>query len=224
ADAAVADARRPAEDRADDARRKAAESLVFMRLAPGLKVFEMEAGGGWYTELMSHAVGPTGKVFMQNPPGFLEFVGDKVEARLKDGRLANVTETISNFDELEAPDASVDLVTWVHGPHELYFKPSEGVTLGDPAGSYAEMFRILKPGGSLVVIDHAAKPGSDETTGDTLHRIDKAIVLQMAKTAGFRLVDESALLANPKDPRTKDVFDESIKGYTDQFTLRFVKD
>lgn len=224
ADAAVADSRRPAEDRADDARRKAAESLVFMRLAPGLSVFEVEAGGGWYTELLAHAVGPSGKVFMQNPPSFMEFVGEKVAARLQDGRLANVTETISNFDELESQDASVDLVTWVHGPHELYFTPSEGVTLGDPAGSYAEIYRILKPGGSFVVIDHAAKPGSDESTGDTLHRIDKAIVVTMAKTAGFRLVDESAFLANPKDDHTRDVFDEKIKGYTDQFSLRFVKD
>lgn len=221
--AAIADPRRPAEDRADDARRKTAESLAFMRVAPGVAVFEIEAGGGWYTELLSSAVGPQGRVFMQNPPSFLEFVGEKVEARLKDDRLANVKETISNFDELDSPDDSVDLVTWVHGPHELYFTPSEGVTLGDPAGAYAEIFRILKPGGSFVVIDHAAAPGSDESTGDTLHRIDKAIVVDMAKKAGFQLVDESDMLANPKDDRRKDVFDASIKGYTDQFSLRFEK-
>lgn len=221
--AAVADSGRPEADRAEDERRKPEVALAFMEVAPGMKVFEVEAGAGWYTELLSRTVGPNGVVVMQNFKGFQDFVGDKIAERLKDGRLANVRQSITNFDMLDEEDGAVDLVTWVQGPHEIYFKP-KGASLGDPAKAYAEIARILKPGGAFVVIDHSAESGAPETTGDTLHRIDKAIVMQMADQAGFTLVGESDFLANPEDPLTVGVFDPSIRGHTDQFALRFKKD
>jgi predicted methyltransferase len=126
------------------------------------------------------------------------------------------------FDALDGADATNDLVTWVQGPHELYYKP-EGSSLGDSAKSYAEIFRILKKGGAFVVIDHSAVAGAPETTGNDLHRVDKAIVIKMAEAAGLTLEAESDLLANPEDPRTIGVFDEAIRGKTDQFMLRFRK-
>lgn len=221
--AAVADATRPEDDRKDDERRKAATALEFMQVAPGAYVFEIEAGSGWYTELLSHAAGADGAVVMQNPEGFLAFVGQQIETRLADGRLSNVTQSISNFDALAAEDGTVDLVTWVQGPHELYYHPEDGSSLGDPAGSYAEIFRITKPGGAFVVIDHSAVSGAPETTGDELHRIDRAIVIAMAEAAGFSLEATSDFLANPEDPLTNAVFDPAIRGHTDQFALRFRK-
>lgn len=220
---AVADPGRPNEDRADDERRKPATALEFFQVAPAMTVFEIEAGSGWYTELFSHAVGVNGTVIMQNPEGFRAFVGEKIDARLADGRLANVRQSYTNFDTLDAKDGSVDLATWVQGPHELYYMPESGEPLGDPAGSYAEIFRILRPGGAFVVIDHAALAGAPETTGDELHRIDKAIVVDLAQSAGFTLEAESDFLANPDDPLTVGVFDPSIRGQTNQFALRFRK-
>lgn len=221
--AAVADPRRPEADRAEDERRKPAAALAFFQVGPGRAVFEVEAGAGWYTELLSHAVGAGGSVVMQNPEGFRAFVGEQIDARLAEGRLGNVRQSLSNFDVLEAADASIDVVTWVQGPHELYFTPSDGVTLGDPARSYAEIFRILKPGGVFAVIDHSAAAGAPESTGNELHRVDRAIVVEMAEAAGFTLEAESAFLANPDDPRTITVFDPAIRGNTDQFALRFRK-
>ncbi|MEQ8935809.1 MAG: class I SAM-dependent methyltransferase [Amphiplicatus sp.] len=221
--AAVADSARPEADRANDERRKPAIALAFMQVEPGDAVFEMEAGGGWYTELLSHAVGENGSVIMQNPEGFLSFVGDEINARLADGRLANVRQSLSIFDALDAPDGSVDVVTWVQGPHELYYTPEDGTFLGDPFKSYAEIFRILRPGGAFVVIDHSAIPGSPETTGNELHRIDRSIVVDMAEGAGFMLDGDSGFLANPDDTRTTNVFDPAIRGRTDQFALRFKK-
>jgi predicted methyltransferase len=221
--AAVADARRPEADRADDERRKPAAALEFFRVAPGMTVFEIEAGAGWYTELLSHAVGPGGAVVMQNPEGFRAFVGEQIDARLKDARLANVRQSLSNFDVLDAPDASIDIATWVQGPHELYFLPQDGKSLGDPAKSYAEIFRILKPGGAFAVIDHSAVAGAPESAGNDLHRVDRAIVIAMAAAAGFTLEAESDFLANPEDPRTIGVFDPAFRGKTDQFALRFRK-
>jgi predicted methyltransferase len=224
AQGAVDNPARPDADREADANRRPVETLTFMQISPGMTVFEVEAGAGWYTELLSHAVGAGGAVIMQNPQGFRDFVGAQIDARLENNRLANVRQSLSTFDALDAADASVDLVTWVQGPHELYFTPSEGESLGDPARSFLEIKRILKASGAFVVIDHSALAGAPQDTGNTLHRIDQAIVIQMAEAAGFRLAAESDMLSNSADSRTITVFDPSIRGRTDQFALRFVKD
>ncbi len=221
--AAIADQGRPEADRADDERRKAATALAFFEVGPGMTVFEIEAGAGWYTELLSRAVGPGGAVIMQNPEGFRAFVGEQIDARLADNRLANVRQSLSTFDALDAATASIDAATWVQGPHELYFTPSEGGSLGNPAKSYAEIFRIVKPGGVFAVIDHSALAGASKSAGDEFHRVDRAIVVKMAEAAGFRLEAEGDFLANPEDPGNITVFDPAIRGKTDQFALRFRK-
>lgn len=215
---------RPADDAKDDEARKPAEVLAFSKIMPGQVVFEEEAGGGYYTELLSHVVGANGKVIMQSPD-FGDFYKKAVDARLKDNRLANVTKSTSLFDKLEAADGSADVVTWFLGPHELYcLKDCGGKSLGDPAKSFAEAFRVLKPGGSFVILDHAAKTGEPPaTTGDKLHRIDPLAVKAMATTAGFTLEEESPILANPQDDHTKGVFDPAIRRHTDQFLLRYKK-
>lgn len=222
AEQAASHPERPDADREADARRHPEMALAFMNVAPGLHVFEIEAGSGYYTELLSRAVGPDGSVVMQNPAGFRNFVGDAIDARLAGGRLANVRESYSLFDALDAPDASIDLVTWVQGPHELYYKP-RGESLGDPQKAWAEIHRILKPGGLFVAIDHSAVDGAPEETGNAIHRIDRAIVLRMGAAAGFAVDAESDFLANPEDDRTLNVFDPAIRGRTDQFAIRFRK-
>ncbi len=223
ATAAVNSPERRADDSARDEGRKPVETLAFFKIAPGMSVFEVEAGGGYFTELYSLAVGPEGSVVMQNPESFLGYFGKELTARMVDTRLLNVRQSHSLFDAFDAEDGSTDLVTWVQGPHEMYFIMEDGSPLGAPAAPYAETFRILKPGGAFAVIDHSAVEGSPETTGDTLHRIDKAIVIGMAEDAGFVLDGESDFLAKPEDDRTMAVFDPAIRGNTDQFALRFRK-
>jgi predicted methyltransferase len=213
---------RLAGDGQSDGARKALETLNVAQLRAGMMVFEIEAGGGYWTELLSAAVGPEGAVTMQNPAGFIPFVKEALDKRFTPGRLANVRQSISNFDALDAPNASVDLVTWFQGPHEVYYKP-EGANLGDPAKSYAEIARILKPGGHFVVIDHLAKPGSPPSTGNDLHRIDPALVIASAAAVGLTLEATETFLQRPDDDLTKNVFDPAIRGKTSQFVLRFRK-
>ena len=208
---------------ADDALRKPAEVLAFAGVEPGMKVFEMEAGRGYYTEILSRILGPKGSLIMQNPAAFDSFVGEAVADRLKDGRLANVRHVKCDFDELKAGDASMDMVTWFLGPHELYFAPAGVDNLGDEDGAYAEAFRILKPGGYFVILDHAARPGAPKSTGGETHRIDPAIVKALAGAAGFELVDQSDLLRNPEDKYELGVFETEVRRKTDRFLLKFRK-
>ena len=207
-----------------DAARKPAEVLAFSKIMPGNTVFEMEAGGGYFTDLFSRAVGPDGKVIMQQPKEFENFYTDAIAAHVGNNRLPNVTTSNSMFDKLDAPDASVDVVTWFQGPHELHCKKECGdLALGDPTATFAEISRILKPGGYLVIIDHAAAQGAPVTTGNDLHRIDPMQVKSLATAANFALEEESNLLANAEDDHTKGVFDPAIRGKTDQFLLRYKK-
>ncbi len=221
--AALAAKDRPDGDKQDDALRKPGDVLAFTGVAPGMTIFEMEAGQGYYTEILSRVVGPEGVVYMQNPAAFDAFAGEAVAARLKDDRLPNVRHIKCNFDKLKAEDASVDIVTWFLGPHELYFTPAGVDSLGDAEGAYAEAFRVLKPGGYFVVLDHAAPPGTPETSGGITHRIDPAIVRDLAAGAGFELVDESDILRNPNDNFALGVFDPSVRRQTDRFLLKYKK-
>jgi predicted methyltransferase len=218
----LADPTRPEADRKDDAARKPAEVLDFAQIRPGETVLEIEVGRGWMTELISRAVGPKGKVITQNPAEFA-YSGPAMAARRTSGGLANVTDTTTHFDALQPADRSVDRVLWILGPHEVYFTPKGSSGLGDPAKTYAEIYRVLKPGGVFVAMDHAANAGDPTTTGGTIHRVDPAVVLAAAKAAGFRLDAKSDVLANPADDRSKMVFDPTIRRHTDQFLFRFVK-
>jgi predicted methyltransferase len=219
----LADPSRPEADRKDDALRKPAEVLAFAQLSPGQSVLEIEVGRGWMTELISRAVGPTGKVVTQNPVEFA-YSGPAMAARHAGGGLANVTDNTARFDALPAGDRTMDRVLWILGPHEIYFTPKGAAgALGDETKTYAEIYRVLKRGGVFIAMDHAANAGDPTTTGGTIHRVDPAVVLAAAKAAGFRLDARSDVLANPADDRSKMVFDPTIRRHTDQFLFRFVK-
>jgi len=218
--ASLAHGDRPTEDAADDARRMPLEVLAFAGIAEGMAIFEMEAGGGYYTEILSRAVGPDGSVIMQNPPSFDSFVGDAPALRAE--RLDNVRLSKTNFDNLDAADNSIDMVTWILGPHELWFRPG-GQSLGDVRGSFAEIVRILKPGGVFLAIDHHAAPSSTTEVGQTLHRIREDIITDLATEAGLSVARSSNLHINEEDPLTNGVFDPSIQGRTSKFVVLYRK-
>lgn len=224
-DSVFIDNDRPSGDFEQYELRKSREVLAFTGVEPGMRVVDMEAGGGLYTELFSRVVGVDGKVFMQNPPEFDAFLGNAVEERM-DGRLDNVTHIKVPFDDMDpVGDEIIDIVAWFLGPHELWYTPegAEPGALGDPEATFAEISRILKPGGHFVVIDHSAPEGSPPTTGGETHRLDKNITIEMASRVGLVLVAENDLLANPEDDRTVQVFDPSVRRKTDRYLLKFEK-
>lgn len=218
--AALADPARPAADTARDAARHPAEILALANVKPGGKVVDFIIGGGYFTRILSAAVGPTGTVYAYQPAEFIKFQA-KYGEDLKTVAAAykNVTPLDGSLIGLDLPDG-LDAVITVQNYHDLHLKPFPADTA---AKVNAEVFKSLKPGGVFLVVDHYAADGSGLTAPDTLHRIDIAAVKSEVEAAGFKLAAESPLLRNPADPRTAIVFDPGIRGKTDQFILKFVK-
>jgi len=214
--AAVADAGRPAADKERDADRKPAETLAFAGIKSGQQVVDFLPGGGYFTRIFSKTVGPKGHVTALSPATTPEKYTVAAKAIAADPGYSNVTAVSQSPADL--PAGSVDLFFTAQNYHDLHNIPSLDVAAVDKA-----IFAALKPGGILLVIDHSAPAGSGVQDTNTLHRIDEAVVKTEVESAGFKLVGESDILKNPKDPRTAVVFDPSVKGKTDQFMLKFEK-
>lgn len=217
---AVSDPARPAEDVARDAARKPAEILQFANVKPDEKVIDFIMGGGYFTRLLAKAVGPTGRVYAYQPAEFIKFRAQYADDQKKVAdAYTNVTPLNNSLGALSFPEPA-DLIFTAQNYHDLHLAAS-------PAGTAdlinAALYKALKPGGVLIIIDHAAAAGSGTRDSNALHRIDPATVRAEVGKAGFKFEGESTILRNPDDPHTALVFDASIRGKTDQFVYRFRK-
>ena len=219
--AALADPVRPASDRERDAARKPAELLAFAQIEKGEQVGDYIMGGGYLTRILAAAVGPKGRVHAFQPNEFIAFRAQYGEdQKMVDAAYANV-DAVSGSAVAPAFPVPLDTIVTVQNFHDLYLKQASA-DAGDRAS--AALFAALKPGGTLVVVDHHAVAGSNpRESSDKLHRIDKAAVIAVLSMAGFKLEAQSSAWAHPADPRTANVFDPAIRGKTDQFALRFRK-
>jgi predicted methyltransferase len=210
--AALAAPDRPAENKARDADRKPIEVVQFFGIATGDTVVDMIAAGGWFTEVLSAAVGPSGKVFSQNPP-FL--VQQEAETALHE-RLGNVVAVHTSLTEAQA--TNVDAIVTAQNLHDVYNGYNDQVGGEAPAVDLVKaLYAALKPGGVLGVIDHVGVAGQDNKA---LHRIELQQARDVLTKAGFAIEAESSLLANAADDHMKHVFDPSLRGKTDQFVIR----
>jgi len=216
---AVADPSRPAADSARDAARHPGEILALAGVKSGDTVVDYIMGGGYFTRLLSAAVGPKGTVYAFQPAEFIKFKAQYGEdQKTVAAALPNVKPLSGPMVGLELP-AGADVVVTVQNYHDQHLKP---FPVDTAAKANAAIFKALKPGGVFLVIDHAALAGAT-TAPDALHRIDIAQVKSEVEAAGFKLEAESPILANPADPHTALVFDPAIRGKTDQFILKFRK-
>ena len=211
--AVLADPVRPPEDVARDADRKPAELLSFAGVHKGMKIVELAPGGGYFTRILTGAVGNSGHVYAvtRQPSPALQALAQK---------RSNLT-FLSGAPGTIPVTGRVDLVWTTQNYHD--FKNSKLPT-GDAAQAYnAEAFRALKRGGTYLIVDHETAPGTGASQTSTLHRIEDTVVRREVEAAGFKLEGESSLLRNPADPHTAKVQDPSIRGKTDQFILKFRK-
>lgn len=219
---AVADAHRPAKDKAADAYRKPADMMVFAGVKPGDTVVDLMPGGGYFTRIFSKIVGPKGHVYAYQPTWQDKFFKGKpapVNAIAADPAYKNVTVIHKPLKDFATP-TKVDVVWTSQNYHDVHNLP------GWPAIIKAMnkgIYNSLKPGGIYIVLDHRAKAGTGTADTHTLHRIDPAVVKKEVEAAGFKYVGQSNVLFNPKDSLSLIVFNPKIRHHTSQFIFKFEK-
>jgi predicted methyltransferase len=203
-------------DRTADKRRDPAPFLAFAAPRAGMKVLDMGAGGGYSSELMARAVAPNGTVFAQNPPDLGERAKGAFETRMATPAMKNAVAVSAPFDDpVPAGVADFDLITFL-----FYYHDTAYMTV-DRAQMNRKLFAALKPGGILVIADHAALPGQGISVVKTLHRIEESTLRQELEAAGFKLVATGDFWRNAAD--THDFPSFTRDKPVDNFVLKFQK-
>lgn len=219
---AIAAADRDLADRMLDAGRKPGEVLAFFGVAPGMKIGELFAGGGYTTELLARIVGDGGRVWAQNSTFVLDrFARKPWTARAAKPVMKHVVGVEREIDDpFPAEAKDLDMVITILNYHDAVWQKA------DRAKMNKTVFDALKPGGVYAIVDHSAVSGSGTRDCETLHRIDEEVVKQEVQAAGFELAAASDVLRNPADARDWNSSPRDAgerRGTSDRFALRFVK-
>lgn len=213
---------RSEEDRKLDAQRRSGELLAFFGIAPGMRVAELGAGGGYTAELLARVVTSKGRVYAQNSRFLLERFAEKpLSERLTKPLMANVTRVDRAFDDPLPPDATdLDAVLVV-----LFYHDTVWLGVNRDAMNRA-VFTALRPGGVYGIVDHSARAGDGVSAAQSLHRIEEAVVRGEIERAGFVLDGESVVLRSADDTRDWSASPSAAaerRGTSDRFVLRFKK-
>ena len=224
-DDAVANSARSDKDKEVDERRKPAEIMRFFEIQPGMKVFDVFAGGGYYSELISNVVGKEGSVIMYNNDPWQKFVAKAAEERLAGGRLANVNNIVATPESLIERTDKFDAAIFILGMHDIYYAdPENGWPEIDKQKFLKGIHHILKDGAVFGVIDANAELSADnQVVGKDIHRVDPMVLIKDVLDAGFKLEATSDILSNRKDDKTTSVFLPENRYKTDRSVLRFRK-
>jgi predicted methyltransferase len=222
-DAAVAHAGRGAADLKRDSLEHPADILRLSGIKPGMRVADVLAGSGYYSELASYVVGPKGKVFLINNAAY-DHWSDGLQERLDKDRLGNVEHRTVDLNHMNLEPGSLDAVFLIKVYHDLYWVDPEGqwpqINTG---GVLDQLARALKPGGIVLLVDHSAKAGSGNTVASSLHRIEESYAIKDFETHGFKVVAKSDVLRRPDDARDLISYKGPALGKTDRFVLVFRK-
>lgn len=217
--AAVAAPERSDKDRERDARDRPAEVMTFAGIRPGMSIADVFGGGGYWTELLARAVGPEGKVTLVNNAPYLEFSREDLKTRFAGDRLPGVTRRTIETCDMKLAKGGYDLILIVMSYHDLYYVDEAGGWPAIDAGLFlGQLHAALKPGGSLLIIDHAAAAGAGNSGAGEIHRIEEAFAKRDIESHGFRLEKTWDGYRNPADDLSKLVFDPAVRGKTDRFT------
>jgi predicted methyltransferase len=235
----IAGDHRSAENKARDQYRHPAETLTFFGIEPDMTVVEIYPGRGWYTEILAPYLKDSGTFYVAELPGEPSYEAaqrslEALNQKLKDAPelYSKVQRTKLSKDDDIAPPGSADLVVTFRNVHSWMGSGTENE-------AFDAMFRALKPGGVLGVVQHRGDPAVTQDPKAGKGYVNEDYVIELAKKAGFELAGKSEINANPKD--TKDyaegvwtlppsfrLGDEDRKKYSaigesDRMTLKFVK-
>lgn len=230
---AIADSARSVENRARDQYRHPAETLAFFGVKPGQKLVEFSPGGGWYTEILARVPGPKGSytALVSSPRG-----AEAATKLLADKKLTGQVATLdAAAGTSTVPANSQDVVLTFRNVHNLVMNQNPAAA----GNAFKSWFAMLKPGGTLGVVDHRLPEARDTAAEKKSGYLKRSTIVALATAAGFKLVGESEVNANPKDTADypegvwtlppvytlKDVDRAKYAaiGESDRMTLRFVK-
>lgn len=243
----IASPDRSAADRTNDLRRKPDQMLAFIGIRPGLTALDLSTGGGYTTELLARAVGPSGRAYGQSqppmsadaparpavtpegnsapqlptaqaaPPAPRRTSAQALAERAKNPLLSNLFSVVRVFEDPVPAELRGQLDLVT-----LMFNYHDLGHMGiDRSLMNAAVFAGLKSGGMYVIADHAGRPGTGISESGTLHRIEEVFLQKEVESAGFKLVGHSDFLRNPSDPRDKNTPEPPQP--KDEFVLKFMK-
>lgn len=210
------------DDRKSDAKRKPLDILNLSAVKPGDTVIDLLGGGGYYTELFNYIVGDNGKVYVQNNSLFLRFSAKELTQRLQGGRLKNTIRLDSEFSDMKLP-ANADLIFIGLSYHDIYVVREDKSIMTNPQEFLPQVYAALKPGGKLLITDHAAAAGTPVEAITKLHRIDEAMAKRDIEAAGFKFVRSIDVLRNPKDNYSVNIWNKDVYHQTDRFVHLYEK-
>ena len=156
------------------------EIVESCRLEPGMVVADVGAGTGLFTRLMADAVGKRGKVLAVDITP--KFVDHTVRTSREQG-FHNVEGVVCTADDARLPENSVDVVFISDTYHHFEF----------PLKTMRSIYKALKPGGSLIVLDFEREADSSEWIREHV-RAGKSVVIGEIESAGFRKTGENDTL------------------------------
>ena len=224
-----------------DRYRHPVETLSFFGVRPSDTVVEIWPGGGWYSEILAPYLRAGGGTYYAAAMGAN---GHTALRRMMEANapLYGATRLVAfpAFDPADArvPDGSADVVLTFRNVHN--WRMGAGRQQQDySAEAFAQMFRMLRPGGTLGVVDHRLPESASDERERSSGYMKRSTVVRLAEAAGFRLAAESEVNANPLDtadwpngvwtlPPALRLGDQDRARYqaigeSDRMTLKFVK-
>ncbi|HYM35177.1 MAG TPA: class I SAM-dependent methyltransferase, partial [Steroidobacteraceae bacterium] len=213
---------RTEKDRERDPRDRPADFMVFAGVTRGMKIADVFGGGGYWTELMARAVGADGQVRLVNNPAYSQ--NKEIKPRFENNRLPNTEVRTVETCDLKLGNSTFDMILIFMSYHDLYWADEKsGWPAINASGFLDQLQAALKPGGRLVIVDHAAVAGTKSASAQTLHRIDEEFAKQDIESHGFKLEKTWDGYRNPADDLSKPMYDPSVRGKTDRFTQLYRK-
>ena len=201
-DAVLAGAWRDPKNTARDVYRHPRDTLAFFAVGADDTVIEITPGGGWYAEILApylrergHYVAAVWDDAIPGQPGYRYRLNKELRAKFAGNAAVYGTPDVRVFDPkapVFGPAASADTVLTFRNAHNW-------VADGNADAYFKAFYDVLKPGGTLGVVDHRAKPGTDLETMKKSGYLTEALVIEHARKAGFTLEAQSEVNANPKD-------------------------
>jgi predicted methyltransferase len=201
-DAALAGAWRDPKNSARDGYRHPRETLAFFGVTPTQTVIEITPGGGWYSEILAPYLRAGGRYVaavwddaIAGQPKYRYALNTALRAKFAGNAAVYGTPSVQVFDPgapVFGPAGSADTVLTFRNAHNW-------VSDGNAEAYFQAFFAVLKPGGTLGVVDHRAQPGTDLARMKTSGYLTEALVIALANDAGFVLEAQSEVNANPRD-------------------------